>query len=219
MSRSIRLETDRLILRKVVPEDAKALARYRSEPTVSRYQSWQGSYEEVKAREMIRSQLELEVDVPGTWYQLVILEKEVGEEGGCSIVGDLAFHFVEQQAQAHVVDGQVELGINLDPRFQGKGYASEALTCAIEYLIQVLGKRRIFAITDAENLSAESLFLRLGFRKEAHLVENVWFKGSYGSEYLFAILAREWKARRREGGATGGQGGEPEVTHLTSPES
>lgn len=34
-----------------------------------------------------------------------------------------------------------------------------------------------------------------GARREAHFVENVFFKGSWGSEFSFAILGREWWAR------------------------
>jgi RimJ/RimL family protein N-acetyltransferase len=49
---------------------------------------------------------------------------------------------------------------------------------------------RVTAITDAENAPAAELFRRLGFRREAHHVENVWFKCRWGSEFLFAILRR-----------------------------
>ena len=34
-------------------------------------------------------------------------------------------------------------------------------------------------------------------RPEAHLVENIWFKGRWGSEVVFALLRREWEERRR----------------------
>jgi RimJ/RimL family protein N-acetyltransferase len=37
------------------------------------------------------------------------------------------------------------------------------------------------------------LLERLGFRRESHLVENIFFKGAYGSEYHYAMLEREWK--------------------------
>ena len=30
-------------------------------------------------------------------------------------------------------------------------------------------------------------------RREAHLVENIWFKGAWGSEFIYALLDREWK--------------------------
>jgi RimJ/RimL family protein N-acetyltransferase len=52
----------------------------------------------------------------------------------------------------------------------------------------------VSAVTDAENHAAARLFRRLGFRQEAHFVEHVSFKGTWGSEYLFAKLYREWQA-------------------------
>jgi RimJ/RimL family protein N-acetyltransferase len=37
---------------------------------------------------------------------------------------------------------------------------------------------------------------RLGMRQEAHFRENEWFKGEWGSEFVFAILEDEWRRRR-----------------------
>ena len=37
---------------------------------------------------------------------------------------------------------------------------------------------------------------RLGLRREGHFVQNVWFKGKWGDEYLYAILRNEWLQRR-----------------------
>jgi RimJ/RimL family protein N-acetyltransferase len=54
----------------------------------------------------------------------------------------------------------------------------------------------VAAVTDAENRPAASLFRRLGFRQEAHFVEHVWFKGAWGSEFVFALLERDWKQGR-----------------------
>ena len=65
----------------------------------------------------------------------------------------------------------------------------------LRYVFETLGKHRASAVTDAENQAAARLLLRLGFRQEAHFVEHVWFKGAWGSEYLFAMLRREWQAR------------------------
>jgi RimJ/RimL family protein N-acetyltransferase len=40
------------------------------------------------------------------------------------------------------------------------------------------------------------LMERLGLRREAHFVENEIFKGAWGSEFVYAMLDREWQARR-----------------------
>jgi RimJ/RimL family protein N-acetyltransferase len=34
---------------------------------------------------------------------------------------------------------------------------------------------------------------RLGMRQEALLRENLWFKGAWADDIVFAILEREWK--------------------------
>jgi RimJ/RimL family protein N-acetyltransferase len=54
----------------------------------------------------------------------------------------------------------------------------------------------VAAVTDAENRPAAALFRRLEFRQEAHFLEHVWFKGAWGSEFVFALLRREWEERR-----------------------
>lgn len=47
---------------------------------------------------------------------------------------------------------------------------------------------------DVENMASQKLLERLGFRRETHLVENVFFKGQYGSEDHYALLEREWRS-------------------------
>jgi RimJ/RimL family protein N-acetyltransferase len=109
-----------------------------------------------------------------------------------AVIGDCGIHFRDDDPR------QVELGITLAPTHQGLGLATEALGTVLEYVFNRLGKHRVFAVTDAENDAAASLFRRLGLRKEAHFIEHLWFKGAWGSEYLFALLRREWQARQPE---------------------
>jgi RimJ/RimL family protein N-acetyltransferase len=91
----------------------------------------------------------------------------------------------------------MEIGITLDPTYQGQGYATEAIECLLAYVFGTLGKHRVSAITDAENQTAIGLMKRLGFRQEAHHIDHVWFKGNWGSEFIFALLKREWDQRTR----------------------
>ena len=46
-----------------------------------------------------------------------------------------------------------------------------------------MGMRRVRAVTDAGNVSAQTLLLALGFRKEAE--RDVLFKGKEGKEFDF----------------------------------
>jgi RimJ/RimL family protein N-acetyltransferase len=52
--------------------------------------------------------------------------------------------------------------------------------------------RDVVAECDVRNTASFSLLARLGFRREAHLIENIWFKGAWGSEFHYAMLEQEW---------------------------
>jgi len=90
----------------------------------------------------------------------------------------------------------MEIGVTLATAHQRRGYASEAIECLLGYIFGSLGKHRVAAVTDAENRAAAALLRGLGFRQEAHFVEHLWFKGQWGSEFVFALLRREWEQRR-----------------------
>lgn len=178
------LSSPRLLLRRLEHSDAAAICGYRSLPEVARYQSWE-VYGPDDAARLIDGQREMEPGVPGTWLQLAIVEKATG-----LMVGDCGLHCRKDDPR------QMELGVTLAPSHQGRGYTTEALSCVIDFVFGTLGKHRISATTDAENNSAASLFRRLGFRQEAHYVEHLWFKGHWGSEFVFGLLRREWESRQ-----------------------
>ena len=48
----------------------------------------------------------------------------------------------------------------------------------------------------SEPAAAAALLRRVGFRREAHFIQNSWYKGAWGDEFLFAILHSEWEERR-----------------------
>jgi RimJ/RimL family protein N-acetyltransferase len=179
----LELLSPRLRLRRLHPGDAAALCAYRSVQSVARFQSWD-SFGPQDAAGLIASQQRTAPGTPGTWLQLALTLSGSGD-----VIGDCGIHFVGGE------DRQVELGITLSPAYQGRGLAAEAVTSVLQYTFGSLGKHRAFAVVEAENQSAARLFRHLGFRQEAHLVEHVWFKGRWGSDYLFALLRREWLER------------------------
>jgi RimJ/RimL family protein N-acetyltransferase len=175
------LRSSRLILRRFKDDDLTALCAYRSLPEVARFQSWE-SIGPADGASLIAEQSHQEPNIPGTWLQLAITRVDSGE-----MIGDCGLHCPRENPR------QLELGITLAPSHQGRGYATEALAAVIEYAFTRLGKHRITALTDSENAPGSALFLRLGFRREAHFIENVWFKGKWGSEFAFALLRTEWE--------------------------
>lgn len=177
----------RCLLRPFRDADLEAFSAYRSDPEVARYQSWSPPFTLERARALVNAVRAVPFDTPGTWYQIAIADLATD-----SLLGDCALHFLE--------DGkQVEIGFTLARAHQGRGLVREAVTALLDHVLGPLSKHRVFAVTDARNDSAIRLLTHLGFRREGHFLQNVFFKGAWGDEMLFACLATEWNTRRAAG--------------------
>ncbi len=174
------IETPRLRLRSFTEADLPAFIAYRNDPLVARYQSWEG-ISEAEASAFLQEQKEIQPGIPGQGMQIAIEYKETGE-----LVGDCYFLIQEQDEQ------QAEIGYTLARAHQRHGFATEAVSGLLTYVFVRLRLHRISAITDCENGASVALLERLGMRREGHFLQNVWFKGKWGDEYLYAILKEEW---------------------------
>jgi len=172
------IKTNYFCIRPFESKDLKGFTQYRAIPTVAKYQSWSDySYSDaVKLFENIDYSRFGSAD---EWFQLAIADNATD-----IIMGDLAIHFVGEQ--------QIEIGFTIDPEFQNQGLASSALTLMLDYLFTKLDKHRVVAITDCKNIPSCCLLEKLKFRREAHYIKNIFFKGAWGDEYLYAMLKEEY---------------------------
>jgi RimJ/RimL family protein N-acetyltransferase len=174
------LETARLILRHFMDTDLVPFMAYRNDPDVARYQGWEG-ISEAEAHALIAEQKLVQPGVPGQWFQIAIALKETG-----MLAGDCALKIDEHDER------QAEIGYTLARAYQGKGIATEAVSRVLDYAFRTLELHRVIAITDCENAASVTLLERLGLRREGHFIQNVWFKGKWADEYLYAVLQHEW---------------------------
>ncbi len=172
------IESQRLILRRFADADLESFLAYLNDPQVARYQSWE-SYTEEQAREVIEKQKTLAPGLPGQWFTFALELKETG-----TLIGHVALKMIEDQ--------QAEIGFTLAREAHGKGLAFEAAARVLDYVFTNLKLHRVIAITDCENERSFNLLARLGMRREGHFIQNIWFKGKWGSEYSYAILRDEW---------------------------
>ncbi|HLM58551.1 MAG TPA: GNAT family protein [Pyrinomonadaceae bacterium] len=177
------IETSRLILRRLADADLDTFLAYVNDPLVARYQTWE-SYTEEQARDVIEQQKGLEPGRPGRWFTFAAELKEAK-----ALVGHVSLSVKEADPL------QAEMGFTFARHYQGRGLAREAAECVLDYAFTVMGMHRVVAITDCENERSVALLGRLGMRREGHFIENVWFKGAWGSEYSYALLRREWLSR------------------------
>ena len=178
------IKTVRLTIRALNQSDLHSFTNYRAVPSIAEFQDWSNfTYQD--ALTLLEEINETPFGTVGEWFQLAIIDNTLNQ-----LVGDLAVHFIDSD--------QVEIGFTIAPEFHKKGIALEALYALLDYLFKDLNKHRITATTDACNKAACRLLDKAGFRKEAHFIENIYFKGSWGSECLFAMLRSNWTAHVRD---------------------
>jgi len=177
----LQLETERLVLRPVTEDDLEAMAVYRGDPEVCRYLPFPPqTAEDIHARiGHLLGSTSLEGERGG--IPVAIVRRDDG-----ALIGDLVLFHLD------AVHGSVDMGWVIRPDAAGRGYATEACRALLDAAFRVYGVRRVVARIDAENKASARLAERLGMRLEARLIENEWFKGRWGDELDYAILAREW---------------------------
>ena len=176
---TIAIETERLRLDPLRPDDAAALFAYRGDPEVARYQGWRPA-DVTEAADFIAGQAQRTFGHAG-WYQLALRARADGE-----LLGDLGIRFPAGTDEA------IEFGVTLRPSSQGKGYAREAMAALVDRAFGAWGYRRLVCSVDPRNTASVALCRSLGLRAEAHHVESLWFRGEWVDDLVFALLAREW---------------------------
>ena len=196
--------TTRLDVRRFTADDVAAFTAYRADPDVARYQSWD-TFTHAQGTALVEAMQQLELGTPGEWFQLALEDR-----GRRVLVGDLACKVNADEPT------EMEIGFTLALAEQGRGYATETLHALLDHGFGPMRLHRVIAITDARNTAAAALLNRVGMRQEAHFVDNVFFKGAWGSELLFAKLAREH--RRPANTPIGQQPAQPPVHSQEEPD-
>jgi RimJ/RimL family protein N-acetyltransferase len=160
------ITTERLVLRRSMPEDAERIASYRSDPDVHRFQGWDRT-----DPEGIRAEIqEMAGRLPGEpgWVQLSVEDAATRE-----LVGDVGL------SPAVGEPGVIKLGYTIAPECQRRGFATEAVRALVAYVFDVLGADLIRIYADGDNIAshrvAEKSGLRLVERFRHEEDGEVWF--------------------------------------------
>lgn len=170
----------RLNIRHLELKDLMDFHIYRSNPDVTKYQGFDTMTIE-QAEMFIRENSSKSFGKAGEWVQYGIENNETNQ-----LIGDCAIKLDPSDTRI------AEIGITISHLHQRKGYAKEALQGILAFLFDTKNIHRVAELVDAENIASINLMKSIGFRKEGHFIENIFFKGKWGSEIQFALLKREW---------------------------
>jgi len=157
------LETNRLLLREMLPSDAEALFEMESNPNVHKY-LWNKPLTEISEVhayiELIRKQY-LENNIG----RFVVVLKETNE-----LIG-----WVGLKYNTEIVNNKVhfyDIGYRLNEKFWGKGYASEASHAWLDYGFNVMKIKTMEAAAHTANLASNKILQKIGMKITEQYMED-----------------------------------------------
>ena len=143
------LETERLILRRLTPDDAPFILTLLNEPSFLRYIGDKNVRNLDEARNYILTGPVASYEKHGFGLYLVELRESQTPIGLCGVI---------RREELPAPD----IGFALLPDFWNKGLAFEAATAVLQYAHEQLKITRILAITSLDNEASINLLQRLG---------------------------------------------------------
>jgi RimJ/RimL family protein N-acetyltransferase len=86
-----------------------------------------------------------------------------------------------------------QIGYVLIPSERGKGYCTEAVQLAVDYLFMSKDIVRIQAGTFTENVASQRVLEKVGFQREGRIRKGMLAWGNWVDLYIYSILREEWK--------------------------
>ena len=182
---TLNIQTTRLNIRHLKLSDLTDFHIYRSNPEVTKYQGFDVMTIE-QAEQFINDNATKHFGNAGEWVQYGIENIETGQ-----LIGDCAIKLDQYDTRI------AEIGITISNFEQKKGFAKEVLLGILSFLFDKKEIHRVVEIVDAENIASVNLLKSTGFKQEGHFIENIFFKGKWGSEFQYAMLKREWDDRKQ----------------------
>jgi len=172
--------TDRLRIRNFETMDWQAVHEYTSDAKVMAYIPG-GCLSEEAAKELVNENLAANAE------KFPVLLKAEGV-----LIGHIIFH-------KYFGEHTYEIGWVFNPKYQSKGYASEAVYGILKHGFEGMNLHRIIATCQPENTPSYRVMEKIGMRREGYFKKCIPSGDEWWDEYYYAILREEWIS-----GATGG---------------
>lgn len=173
------IETERLILRKMIMRDASDMYRYCRDKEVARHVLWEAHTSILETRSYIRYNLyQYRSGEPASWC---IVLRETGR-----VVGTIGYMNYSPE------NSTVEVGYSLSRERWGKGLMTEALDAVISETFRSLKVHRIEAMHFSDNPASGRVMEKCGMTHEGHMREKICCKGVFRDVEMWGILNKDW---------------------------
>ena len=180
-----RIETERLVLRRIVAEDVAARFAIFSDPEVMRYYGEEPHASVEESREHIAAVDGWYGRREGIRWGITLRGAEPADE----VIGSCGFFRFDESSQ------RAEMGYELRRASWRQGIMREALAAILDYGFATMGLRRVEAVVIGGNDVSAALLRSLGFTLEGTLRQRAAFAGRLLDEQYFGLLRDEWRGR------------------------
>lgn len=170
------LETERLLLRRLVKADAPLLWRMRNSDAVMQYID-RPRQKDVEETEQFIAMIDENIDSNSNINWGIYLKTNPEQ-----LIGTIGFY--RNQPEHH----RGEIGYMLDNQFWQKGIMSEALQKVVDYGFHTIGFHTIEANINPDNEASRAILLKHGFVKEAYFKENYLHNGVFTDSEIYTLF-------------------------------
>lgn len=172
------LQTQRLLLREQVPEDAEALLAYLSHPEVHAFISDEDTPNNLaEAKEEIHYW-------GGLFRRRQSIYWGISEKNDPStLIGTCGFNYWNR------LHHKVELSYDLAFEHWRKGYMTEALEAIMQYGFRDMSLHRVSATVSPDNIASIKLLEKLGFELEGCMKDFKLIRGEYQDALVYAKIS------------------------------
>lgn len=174
------IESDRLLLRQVSKDDVDEVIALRGNPENMKYIPRPLVTTTAMALEhiaMITEKIEQNIGI--NWA--------ITLKGNTKLLGIIGHYIIKPQ------DYRSEIGYMLLPEYHNKGITAEAINVVLNYGFEVLNLHSVEAIIDPNNIASAKVLEKNGFKKEAHLKENIFWNNRFYDSEIYSLLNRNFK--------------------------
>lgn len=148
---SKRLETERLILRKLKIEDAREVYKnWASDPDVAKFMRW-NEHKSIEDTMLWLAEEEKNAKRKD-YYTWGIQLKKTGK-----LIGSIGAFYREDE------NGRYEVGYGISKKYWNNGYTTEALRAVMDFLINEVGISKFMCMHAVENPASGAVMRKVGF--------------------------------------------------------
>lgn len=176
-----KLETDRLILRKIIQNDAYDWAEFTADTEINKHWGKDSDGDEINTRSMFAEVQHKNFGKEQLLWGIALKEND-------KLIGDIQIYNIENSRMAKVA-------FKIAKKHWGNSYTTEALQAVIKFCFTKTELQRIWSDVTKENIASCRVLEKCGFKREG-LIRQGKMVLSYCDYYIYGIIKDDFIAEQ-----------------------